>query len=194
MDTNKKIILASGSTARKKLLDNIKLDFEVQESDFEEIMDPNTPPEELAVELALGKARNVAAKNKNAVIIAADSFVVLGNEYLGKPHSPEEARTMLRKVSGRKQNFITGLAIIDTDSGAVFTDHELSEIWLSPISDEEIEDYIKTGEPFSKAGGYSIQEIGSVFIEKVSGNFTGIVGLPVSKAYAILRQIGIKVF
>lgn len=194
MDTNKKIILASGSTARKKLLDNIKLDFEVQESDFEEIMDPNTPPEELAVELALGKARNVAAKNKNAVIIAADSFVVLDNEYLGKPHSPEEARTMLRKVSGRKQNFITGLAIIDTDTGAVFTDHELSEIWLSPISDEEIEDYIKTGEPFSKAGGYSIQEIGSVFIEKVSGNFTGIVGLPVSKVYTILRQIGVKVF
>lgn len=194
MDTNKKIILASGSTARKKLLDNIKLDFEVQESDFEEIMDPNTPPEELAVELALGKARNVAAKNKNAIIIAADSFVVLDNEYLGKPHSPEEARTMLRKVSGRKQNFITGLAIIDTDTGAVFTDHELSEIWLRPISDEEIEDYIKTGEPFSKAGGYSIQEIGSVFIEKVSGNFTGIVGLPVSKVYTILRQIGVKVF
>jgi septum formation protein len=190
---DKKIILASGSEARKKLLENIRLDFEVQKSDFEEVMDPDTAPEKLAVELALGKARDVAAKNKNAIVIAADSFVIMENEYLGKPHSAQEARQMLRKISGKKQNFVTGMAVIDTDSDTTITDYEISEIWIANISDEEIEDYIKTEEPFSKAGGYAIQEIGSIFIEKVSGSNTGIIGLPINKLYKILKGLGVKV-
>lgn len=190
---NKRIILASGSEARKKLLDKIKLDFEIQPSDFEEIMNPDTPPEELAVELALGKARDVAAKNKNAIIIAADSFVILDGKYLGKPHSVGEARAMLRQISGKKQSFVTGMAIIDTDSGKTFTDFDISEIWVKELTDEEIEDYIKTGEPFSKAGGYAIQEIGSIFIEKVQGSYTSIVGLPINKVYKILKELGVKV-
>lgn len=147
----------------------------------------------MAVELALGKARDVASKNTNAVIIAADYFVILDGEYLGKPHCAEEARTMLRKISGKKQSFVTGMAIIDTDSGKTFTDFEISEIWVTEISDDEIEDYIKTGEPFSKAGGYAIQEIGSVFIEKVHGSYTSIVGLPINKLYRILTKLGVKV-
>ncbi|MDD3006606.1 MAG: Maf family protein [Candidatus Pacebacteria bacterium] len=189
----KRIILASGSEARKKLLEKIKLDFEIQPSNYEEVMTPETPPEELAVELALGKAHNVAAKNTNAVIIAADSFVILDGEYLSKPHSAEEARAMLRKISGKKQSFVTGMAIIDTDSDKTFTDFEISEIWIKEISDNEIENYIKTGEPFSKAGGYAIQEIGSVFIEKVHGSYTSIVGLPIDKVYKILTELGVKV-
>lgn len=190
---NKRIILASGSEARKKLLEKIKLDFEIQPSDFEEVMNPDTPPEELAVELALGKARDVASKNENAIIIAADSFVILDGKYLGKPHSVEEARIMLRQISGKKQSFVTGMAIIDTDSGNTFTDFEISEIWVKEISDAEIEDYIKTDEPFSKAGGYAIQEIGSIFIEKVQGSYTSIVGLPVDKVYKVLKELGVKV-
>jgi len=189
----KRIILASGSEARRKLLENIKLDFEIQQSDFEEIMNPDIPPEQLAVELALGKARNVAAKNTNAVIIAADSFVVLDGEYLGKPHSVEEARAVLRKISGKKQNLVTGMAVIDTESGTTITDFDISEIWVKELTDEEIESYIKTGEPFSKAAGYAIQEIGSIFIEKIQGNHTGVVGLPVNKVYKILTQLGVKV-
>lgn len=189
----KKIILASGSEARKKLLENIKLDFEIQKSNFEEVMDPSTPPEKLAVELALGKAQDVAKNNKNAIVIAADSFVILDNEYLGKPHSAEEARIALRKISGKKQNFVTGIAVIDTDSGTTITDYDLSEIWMQEISDQEIEDYIRTGEPFSKAGGYAIQEIGSIFVKKVNGNHTGIVGLPINKLYKILTKLGVKV-
>lgn len=189
----KRIILASGSEARKRLLEKIKLDFEIQPSDYEEIMTPDTPPEELAVELALGKARDVASKNTNAIIIAADSFVILDGEYLGKPHCVEEARAMLRKISGKKQSFVTGMAIIDTDSDKTFTDFEISEIWVKEISNEEIEDYIKTEEPFSKAGGYAIQEIGSIFIEKVQGSYTSIVGLPIDKVYKILKELGVKV-
>lgn len=189
----KRIILASGSEARKKLLEKIKLDFEIEPSNYEEIMTPGTPPEELAVELALGKARDVASKNTDAIIIAADSFVILDGEYLGKPHSAEEARVMLRKISGKKQSFVTGMAIIDTNSGKTFTDFEISEIWVKEISDDEIEDYIKTGEPFSKAGGYAIQEIGSIFIEKVNGSYTSIVGLPIDKVYKILKELGVKV-
>ncbi|MFA6896968.1 MAG: nucleoside triphosphate pyrophosphatase [Patescibacteria group bacterium] len=189
----KRIILASGSEARRKLLENIKLDFEIQQSDFEEIMNPDIPPEQLAVELALGKARDVAAKNTNAVIIAADSFVVLDGEYLGKPHSAEEARAVLRKISGKKQNLVTGMAVIDTESGATITDFEIGEIWVKELTDEEIEGYIKTGEPFGRAAGYAIQEIGSIFIEKIQGNYTGIIGLPVNKVYKILTQLGVKV-
>lgn len=189
----KRIILASGSEARRKLLENIKLDFEIQQSDFEEIMNPDIPPEQLAVELALGKARDVAAKNTNAVIIAADSFVVLDGEYLGKPHSAEEARAVLHKISGKKQDLVTGMAVIDTESGAAITDFDIGEIWVKKLTDKEIESYIKTGEPFNKAAGYAIQEIGSIFIEKIQGNYTGIIGLPVNKIYKILTQLGVKV-
>jgi len=190
---NKKIILASGSEARKKLLENIKLGFEIEKSDFEEIMDNSIPPEKLAQELALGKARTVAAKHQEAIVIGADSFVILNGEYLGKPHSTEEARAMLRKISEQKQNFVTGLAVIDTTNGTTLTDFDMSEIWVKKITDAEIEDYIKTGEPFSKAGGYAIQEIGSIFIEKVCGNYTGIVGLPINKLYDILKSMGVKI-
>lgn len=190
----KKIILASGSQARKSLLDKIKLNFEVQKSEYEEIMNPDIPPEELAVKLALGKAQDVAAKNNNAVIIAADSFVVLGNEYLGKPHSIEEARQMLRKVSGKKQSIVTGMAVIDTATGKTITDFDHSNIWFKEISDEEIERYIGTGEPLSKAGGYAIQEIGSIFIERIEGNYTGIIGIPINKLYGTLKKLGVKVF
>lgn len=189
----RRIILASGSQARKQLMEKIKLAFEIQKSDFEEIMDPNKPPQELAVELALGKARDVATRNADAIVIAADSFVILGDEYLGKPHSIEEARRMLRKVSGKKQNFVTGLAVIDTESGTTVTDYEISEITVKEISDEEIEGYIATGEPFNKAGGYAIQEIGSIFIEKISGSYTGIAGLPMNKLHDILKQMGVKI-
>jgi septum formation protein len=190
----KKVILASGSEARKKLLENIKLDFEIVKSDYEEFMDPELPAEELAVKLALGKAQDVATHSENAVIVAADSFVILEGKYLGKPHSEEEARSMLKNISGKKQQFVTGMAVIDTETGETFTDYELSTIWISEISDAEIEDYIATNEPFSKAGGYAIQEIGSVFIEKVEGSYTGIVGLPINKLYKILRKLGVRVF
>ncbi len=190
----RKIILASSSPARRKLLESLQLDFAVEPSAYEEVMDPALTPAELATQLALGKARDVAARLEDVVVIAADSFVVLDGEYLGKPGSAEKARQVLRRVSGRRQELVTGLAVIDTRSGIESTDHEISEIWLSELSDQEIADYIATGEPLVKAGGYSIQERGSVFVEKVSGSPTGIIGLPIHKLYRILRELDVDVF
>jgi len=120
----------------------------------------------------------------------------LDGEYLGKPHSANEARNTLQKISGRKQEFVTGLAVINTTAAdnKTVTDFILGEIWIKKITDKEIEDYIKTGEPFSKAGGYSIQGIGSVFIEKIRGDYAGIVGLPMDKLYNILKSMDVKVF
>jgi septum formation protein len=189
-----RIILASASPARRHLLETIGLAFTIEPSLLPEVMDEATTPEALAVRLALGKARDVASRNPDAIIIAADSFVILDGRYLGKPHSAEEARAMLRHESGKAQRFVTGLAVIDAATGQEFIEHELSEIRMSELSDEEIEEYIATGEPFGKAGAYGIQGQGAVFIAEVRGSYAGIIGLPVNKLYRILRQLGVDIF
>lgn len=188
----RRIILASGSSARREVLAATGLPFEVRPSAYEEIMDPSAMPEELAVRLALGKARAVAAKNPDAIIIAADSFVVLDGRYLGKPCDEEEARAMLKEECGRTQDFVTGLAVIDAPTGREFTDCDLCRETLASLSDEEIAAYVATGEPLGKAGAYAIQGRGALFIERIEGSPAGIAGLPLHKLYPILRELGIN--
>lgn len=188
----RRIILASGSKQRKKLLDMIGIDFEVCKSGYEEDMSEKLPARELAQKLALGKARDVAKKHKDAIIIAADSFGVLDGEFLGKPRSIEEAKEMLRKLSGKKHELITGIAVIDTQNGKTITDCDVGEVWMRELTDEEISLYVKTGEPLDKAPSYTIEGIGAVLVEKVNGNYTSIIGLPIPKIYNILLKLGVN--
>lgn len=189
----RKIILASKSKQRKKLLKIIGLDFEIEKSNYIEDMTEKLPAHKLAQKLALGKAMDVAKKHKDAIIIGADTFMVLEKELIGKPRTLREAKKTLRKISGKKHKFITGIAIIDIEKNKVFTDYEITEIWFKELSNREIENYIKTNEPLDKSGGYTIQGIGAIFVKKISGNYDNAIGLPIGKIYEYLLKLKIDI-
>lgn len=189
----KKVILASGSTSRIKLLLTAGIEFTAEKSNYEEDMNIDLPASELCQKLALGKAMNVAEKHKgeNAVIIGADSFGVIDGKFIGKPVDAEDAKKVLRLISGRKHELITGFAIFDCTSGKFTIGVDMAEVWIKALSEEEIERYVKTGEPLDKAPSYTIEGIGSVFIEKINGNSSTVIGLPIQKIYRDLKNFGV---
>ncbi len=189
----RKIILASTSPRRKEILAKTGLVFEVQASDYQEDMTLKMSPEKLVEYLSRGKAENVALRNPNAIIIAADTFVVFNNKKLGKPKNRDEAKKMLMMLSGKQNNIISGVTVIDTKSGKIVSFHETTKVFMKKISPEEIENYIATGEPLDKAGAYALQELGSIFIKKIDGDFFNAMGLPLNKLVEKLRVFGIKV-
>jgi septum formation protein len=189
----KKIILASASPRRKELLEKIGLKFEIVSSDYEEDMSLKMKPLALAKFLSRGKAESVAKKYKNHVIIAADTFVALGDELLGKPHLASEAEKMLRKISGKVVSIITGYTIIDTAEKKQISNVSEAKVHMKKLTAEEIKNYVKTEEPLDKAGAFAVQGIGSVLIKKIEGDFFGIVGLPLYDLAQSLKKMGIKI-
>lgn len=187
-----RLILASASPRRKALLERLGIPFAVQVSQAEEKVDPSWSPEETARRLALLKAQDVAGEAKEALVIGADTIVVLDGEILGKPASPEEAKDMLRRLSGRRHEVITGLALIDTASGAVDHCHETTIVWFRHLAEEEIDWYVATGEPLDKAGAYGIQGKGALLVERIEGCYFNVVGLPLTRLYLLLRAKGFK--
>jgi len=194
MKKNKKIILASTSPRRKELLRQIGLDFDVAPSDFEEDMSLKLSHKDLAKTLALGKARAAAGKYKNGIVIGSDTFVVYGGKRIGKPKDKNDARKMLRTLSGKTMKIYSGLAVIDAGSKKELLDCEVAEVKMSKLSNKEIDDYIKTGEPLDKAGAFAVQGIGDVFIEKISGCYSSVIGLPLRSLYKSLNKLGINIF
>jgi len=188
----RKIIIASGSESRKTLIESIGFNFIFEKSEYEEDMSERLPAIKLVQKLALGKAQNVAQKHKDAIIIGADTFGVINNKFIGQARSPEEAKKILKRLSGKKHKVITGIAIIDTQKNKVITDYDISEIWFRNVSDKEIDSYVKTKEPLFKASAYAIQKLGSVFIEKINGNQMSIVGLPMQKIYTHLLKLDVN--
>ena len=188
---NRKVILASKSPRRKQLLEQIEINFEVRESGYEEDMTIEKDPYELAKILALKKAQDVACYYNNEIIVAADTFVICDNDFLGKPKNEEEARQMLKRLSGREHKVITGFAIIDTRQNKVINDFGEAIVKFWPLSDKQIDDYIATGEPLDKAGSYGVQKLGAVLIESIKGDYYSVVGLPIGKIYYILREMDI---
>lgn len=190
----RKIILASASPRRKALLKQIGLNFEVVVSDIDEKIDKNLKPDKLAENLSLQKAEDVAKKYKDAIIIAADTFVVLDNEILGKPGTAKKAREMLKKLSGKVHSVITGFTIIDTKSGKTVTKSVKSKVFMKKLTKEEIDAYVNTGEPLDKAGAYAVQERGGLFVKKIEGDFFNVVGLPIFAVTKALKKFGVKIF
>jgi septum formation protein len=186
----RKIVLASASPRRKKLLAQLGLKFEVDPSLFPENVEPGVPPSKLAVSMAMGKAGAVAGRHPDAIIIAADSFIVLEGRIMGKPHTPEEARRMLGDLSGRSHAAITGLAVVDTATGRTFSRSTETKVYMKRLTPEEIDAYVRTGEPLDKAGAYAIQGRGAVFIEKIEGDYTNVVGLPLGILAGALKEFG----
>lgn len=189
----KKIILASTSPRRKEIFEKTNLPFSIVESNFEEDMTLDLSPTKLAKYLSLGKAQNVATKYKDAIVIAADSFVVFEKKVLGKPHSKAEAKKMLQMISGKKTVIITGVAIIDISTGNTTSFAVSTSAFLREISESEIDNYILTGEPLDKAGAYAIQGLGAVFVKRIEGDFYSAVGLPLNRIVEELKKFDIHV-
>lgn len=150
-------------------------------------------PVEVAELTALEKARAVAGVFTEGLVIGADTIVVIDDEILGKPRDEEEARLFLRKLSGRVHRVITGIAVVDAGRGREEVDHEVTEVKFKELSEEEIELYIASGEPFDKAGGYGIQGLGSLFVEWIKGDYFNVVGLPIYRLSLLLRRFGFDV-
>jgi septum formation protein len=171
----------------------MKLGFEIDPSNYEEDMGLEMEPSELAKHLSLGKAKDVAKRHENSIIIAADTFCVFGKEILGKPHSKENARKMLKMLSGNVHSVITGLTIIDTETDKQISRAVESKVYFKNIPDDEIERYVESGDSLEKAGAYAMQERGGIFVERIEGDYFNIVGLPVAPLFEELKNFGFNI-
>ncbi len=189
-----KLILASASQRRAEVLRNAGIEFETIATGVNEARRPNEPAEELIRRLAASKARRAAARaasrDARIIVVGADTEVVVDGLILGKPASGEDAREMLRRLSGRTHSVITGLVAIRLPDGATRAELETTQVTFAPLSAEEIEDYVASGEPFDKAGAYAIQGRGGRFVTRVEGCYFNVVGLPLARLYRILRELG----
>ena len=188
----KKIILASASPRRKELLEQIGLSFQIEPARGEEHI-TSVIPREVVEELSYQKAMEVAQlhKEEDTLILGADTIVVYDNQIMGKPADEEEAKAMLRQLSGKTHCVFTGVTAVlwEDKEKTVRTFSEKTEVTFYPMSEEEIMFYVKTREPMDKAGAYGIQGIGAKYIQAICGDYNNVVGLPVARLYQeVLRE------
>jgi septum formation protein len=184
------IILASSSPRRQQLLRQIGATFTTISPDIDEIALDGELPADIVERLSLEKARAVTPGVSAGVVLGSDTIVTLGSEVLGKPADPEEARSMLRRLSGHTHVVFTGFALLDIDSGREVVGHERTAVTFRALEEEEIERYVNGGSPMDKAGAYGIQDdFGAVFIERIEGDYYTVVGLPLARVYVALREL-----
>lgn len=177
------LILASASPRRKALLSLFGIPFTVRAADIDETMDPEKPPFDEVARVCRSKALAVS-REENDIVIAADTIVVCQGKVLGKPHSEVEAASMLRLLSGRDHQVMTGCTILYGDRQETFT--EVTSLHFRPLSEKEILRYVQSGEPMDKAGAYGIQGGAALFCEKLEGDYYNVMGLPVCRLYETL--------
>jgi septum formation protein len=187
----KRLVLASSSPRRRELLKRTGIQFIIEQSKYEEKINHNVEPKELVKSLSLGKAKSVAKSHKNAIVLAADTVIVLEGEIIGKPKNEEDAKRTLAKMSGKPHFAITGFAIIDTGTNKTVSKSVETKVYFRKLTPKEIDDYVKSKEPLDKAGSYAIQGLASKFVDEVEGDFDNVVGLPVSDLIRELREFGI---
>lgn len=191
-----KFILASGSPRRKEILENISLEFEIMADESDEIMIEGEKPYDTVKRLSMQKAKNIASRveaEENTIVIGADTVVSIDEKILGKPKDEREAKDMLLTLSGRINTVYTGLAVLETQSGKAVSEFVSTGVKFRSLSEKEIENYIKSGEPMDKAGAYGIQKIGGLFVESINGDYFNVVGLPLCRLGEILSgEFGIN--
>jgi septum formation protein len=165
----------------------------VETTNYDEETASASEPHEVARGLSLGKARAAAGKHRDAIIIAADTLVVLGDRIIGKPHTNSEAREMLRALNGKTHLVITGFTVLDTETGKVLSKSVETRVCMRKSTLKEIESYVRTKEPLDKAGGYAIQGRGAVLVERIEGDYSNVVGLPLSALAESLKEFGVNV-
>ncbi|MBQ8619233.1 MAG: septum formation inhibitor Maf [Clostridia bacterium] len=186
MNLARPLILASGSPRRKEILDTMGLSYIVDVSDVDESF--LADPESMVLELSRRKAQAVAAKHEDAIVLAADTLVFC-REVLGKPRDAAHAREMLRALSGNWHSVFTGVTLIDTASGETLSKADMTRVHFIELSDEEIDAYVASREPLDKAGAYGIQGMSGMFIDRIEGSYSNVVGLPMALVRSMLKEI-----
>jgi septum formation protein len=184
-----RIVLASASPRRAELLRAAGFEFDVQPARVDESVHADERPEQYVRRVADAKARTVLAHAGDAVVLAADTTVVIDGQILGKPVDDADASRMLRLLSGRRHQVLTAVTL--ARHARVLTSIAITDVKFAPLSDDEIAWYIATGEPFDKAGAYAVQGFASRFVARIDGSYSNVVGLPVALVYAMLRELGV---
>lgn len=187
-----KIILASQSPRRKELLAQMGVDFDVVPSNFDEKLDNNRTPQEVAEELALGKASEVAKQFPDAIVIGSDTIVEVDGVQLEKPINKADAKRLLTLLSDKPNNVITSLAVICQTKNYSYVASDTAKVYFKPFNELAIDEYIATGDPMDKAGAYGIQSGAAPLISHISGNYDTIIGLPTIQLAKVLRELGIQ--
>lgn len=178
------LILASASPRRREILQTAGLHFTVRVSDAEEVIAPGTPPQDAVQQLAAQKAAAAAKDCPGDTVIGADTVVTLDGGILGKPRDKEDAARMLRQLSGKTHEVYTGVCILHAGNTQTF--YECTRVTFYPLTEEEIQAYVATGEPMDKAGAYGIQGRGCTLVQSIEGDYFNVVGLPVA---ALVRRL-----
>jgi septum formation protein len=185
------LVLASASPRRQELLRNAGITFEVQPANIAEDPLPGEVAKDYVERLAREKALAIASQRPHDVVLGADTVVVVGGQYdgqlLGKPSDAADAARMLRMLSGRKHEVITGVCVVVRGQSKVAS--EITRVTMSELSDKDVADYVASGEPMDKAGAYAIQGIASRWIPRIEGDYSNVVGLPVALVFRMLREI-----
>jgi len=185
-----RLILASASPRRAEILRDAGIAFEAVATEVDEARRNAEPVTALVRRLAEAKARAAAARvSGEAIVIGADTEVVVDGSVLGKPADAADSRRMLKLLSGQTHEVITGLALLRLPDGELRVEHEITQVTFAPLNEQEIDAYIACGEPFGKAGAYGIQGRGGRFVTRVGGCYFNVVGLPLARLYRLLREL-----
>jgi septum formation protein len=190
-DSNTNFILASKSPRRHYLLTQAGLEFQVIPSTIDENKFPLSDPETYVQELATAKARDIAQKHPKSWVIGADTIVLINETILGKPRSKNQARAMLQQLSGKTHQVLTGYCICCESRQVLFSETVTTSVLFKQLSEDEIEWYIGSDEPFDKAGAYAIQGLGTFLVKAINGSYTNVVGLPVCEVIEFLIKQGV---
>jgi septum formation protein len=195
--TTNRLFLASGSPRRRAFLTDLGLAFRVQSADIDETPLAGELPAPLAIRLAQGKARAVAdrlrAAGEDGLVLAADTVVALDDQLLGKPVDAAEARRMLAAMRGRTHQVVTAVCVLEIGSGQEETRSSIADVKMRIYTNDEIERYINSGDPFDKAGGYAIQNTEFAPVEGWAGSYTAIMGLPLEDVAPMLAHFGVEI-
>ncbi|WP_309478888.1 Maf family protein [Brevibacillus agri] len=187
------LILASSSPRRRELLQALGIPFSVMTSDVDETTAPGLSPAQVVEELSLRKAKEVAARLTEGVVLGSDTIVVLDGHILGKPADEADAFRMLSMLQGREHTVYSGVALIDAATGRSEVAHSHTDVKIRPLSEAEIKSYIATKEPMDKAGSYAIQGIGATIVEGITGDYFTVVGLPLCLTSKLLARFGMPI-
>lgn len=189
-----KLILASGSSQRKKLLKDLGVQFSIKTSNIKEIKNIQTTCSALVKHNAALKARDVASKIKEGVVIGADTLVYGGNKkIIGKPRNLKEAKKILRQLFAKPHWVYTGVAVVNCQSQKIIIDYEKTKVFMLPLTGAEIDRYHRKVSPLDKSGGFDIEGKGSVFIHRIEGCYSNVIGLPIAKLALMLKKMGISI-
>ncbi len=188
---NVKLILASGSPRRGEILAAVGWEFEKEVADVDETEFPGEKPDDYVRRLAKTKAETVAANHENAFVLGADTIVVIDNQIIGKPKDFDDARRMLKMLSGNWHEVLTGIALIKVSERNFETkvDMQRTRVKFAEMNDAEIEFLVEKGEPLDKAGAYAVQAQAALFIEEIAGDYWNVVGLPINLVYNLMKKL-----